>query len=144
MLELLAHKGNSSATAAFLLMAKSETMTAAVLIVEDEPLLRINMSSYIEDAGFTAYEAANADEAIRILEQHSEIRLIFTDINMPGSMDGLRLAHYVRRRWPPVKIIVTSGLVKVRSEDMPEGALFVEKPYRPEHITDRVRELMDA
>jgi CheY-like chemotaxis protein len=125
-------------------MAKSETATTAILIVEDEPLVRIDTASCIEAAGFTVYEAGSADEAIRILEQHSEIRLIFTDINMPGSMDGLKLAHYVRERWPPVKIIVTSGLVKVRNEDMPEGALFVEKPYRPEHVTGRVRELIAA
>lgn len=132
------------AIAAFLLMSKSGPAAAAILIVEDEPLVRIEMASSIKDAGFTAYEAGNADEAIRILEQHSEIRLIFTDIHMPGSMDGLRLAHYVRGRWPPVKIIVTSGMVKVRSEDMPEGALFVEKPYRPEHVTARVREMVAA
>jgi CheY-like chemotaxis protein len=132
------------AIAALLLMSEAKTTAAAILIVEDEPLVRIDMASYNEDAGFTVYEAGNADEAIRILEQHSEIRLIFTDIHMPGSMDGLRLAHYVRGRWPPVKIIVTSGLVKVRSEDLPKGALFVEKPYRPEHVTDRVREMIAA
>jgi CheY-like chemotaxis protein len=75
----------------------------AVLIVEDEALIRMDTASLIEDAGFKVHEAGNADEAIRILELHDEIRLIFTDVNMPGSMDGLKLAHYVRGRWPPVK-----------------------------------------
>ena len=86
----------------------------AVLIVEDEPLIRMGTASLIEDAGFKVHEAGNADEAIRILELHDEIRLIFTDVNMPGSMDGLKLAHYVRGRWPPVKIIVTSGKATLR------------------------------
>lgn len=79
----------------------------AVLIVEDEPLIRVGAVSLMEDAGFAVYEATSADAAIHMLELHEEIRLIFTDINMPGSMDGLKLAHCVRGRWPPVEIIVT-------------------------------------
>ena len=69
---------------------------------------------------------------------------IFTDINMPGSMDGLALAHHVRGRWPPVKIIVTSGYIKVRGGDLPVGALFVEKPYYPKAIAERMNELLAA
>ena len=80
-----------------------------VLIVEDEPLVRLGAVQAIEDAGFEVIEAANADEAIRILENRSDIRVVFTDIHMPGSIDGLKLAHAVRDRWPPIKIIVTSG-----------------------------------
>jgi CheY-like chemotaxis protein len=80
------------------------------------------------------YEAASADAAIALLELHKEIRLIFTDVDMPGSMDGLKLAHYVRGRWPPVKIIVTSGHVKVAEESLPAGALFLPKPYDPAEI----------
>ena len=76
--------------------------SAAVLIVEDEPLIRMGAVCQIEDAGFEVYEAASADAAIALLELHKEIRLIFTDVDMPGSMDGLKLAHYVRGRWPPV------------------------------------------
>jgi len=115
----------------------------AVLIVEDEPLIRMGTASLIEDAGFKVHEAGNADEAIRILELHDEIRLIFTDVNMPGSMDGLKLAHYVRGRWPPVKIIVTSGKA-LRGEELPAGAVFLGKPYHPEHVKHKVRELMAA
>ena len=74
----------------------------------------------------------------------AKIRLIFTDVNMPGSMDGLKLAHYVRGRWPPVKIIVTSGKATLRGEELPAGAVFLGKPYHPEHVKHKVRELMAA
>ncbi len=74
----------------------------AVLIVEDEALIRMDMAAFLDDGGFVVYEAANADEAIAILHLHSDIRVMFTDIDMPGSMDALRLAAAVRDRWPPV------------------------------------------
>ena len=116
----------------------------AVLIVEDEPLIRMGTVYLIEDAGFEVYEAGSADAAIALLELHKEIRLIVTDVDMPGSMDGLKLAHYVRGRWPPVKIIVTSGHVKVTEESLPSGALFIPKPYDPAEITHKIRELVAA
>ena len=116
----------------------------AVLIVEDEPLVRLGAAKFIADEGFEVIEAANADEAIRILEARKDVRIVFTDIHMPGSMDGLALAHYVRGRWPPVKIIVTSGYIKVRGGDLPVGALFVEKPYYPKAIAERMNELLAA
>jgi CheY-like chemotaxis protein len=93
----------------------------AVLIVEDEALVRLGAARMIEDAGFDVIEAANADEAIQILESRSDI---FTDIHMPGSMDGLKLAHAVRHRWPPIKIIVTSGRELLTERDLPEGGCF--------------------
>ena len=123
-------------------MGSSETIGKAVLIVEDESLIRIGAVSPIEDAGFTVYEAASADEAISLMEQHREIRLIFTDINMPGSMDGIKLAHYVRERWPPVEIIVTSGQIKPRSEDLPSDAVFIGKPYRSRDIAHKISEML--
>ena len=116
----------------------------AVLVVEDEHLIRMDTATSLEAAGFTVYAPDNAADAISCLELHKEIRLIFTDINMPGSMDGLALAHYVRGRWPPVKIIVTSGYVKVRCDDLPVGAIFVEKPYYPKAIAERMNELLAA
>lgn len=125
-------------------MGEAERQRAAVLIVEDEPLIRMGAVYLIEDAGFAVYEAASADAAIALLELHKEIRLIFTDVDMPGSMDGLKLAHYVRGRWPPVKIIVTSGHVKVAEESLPAGALFLPKPYDPAEITHKVREMIAA
>src|ERR1700690_1724773 len=98
-------------------MGNPKNFRVAVLVVEDESLIRMGMISSLEDDGFLIYEAGNADEAICMLEEHAEIRLVFTDINMPGSMDGLKLAHYARGRWPPVKIIVTSGQLRVRDKD---------------------------
>jgi CheY-like chemotaxis protein len=118
--------------------------SVAVLIVEDEPLIRMGTVYLIEDAGFDVYEAGSADAAIALLQLHKEIRLILTDVDMPGSMDGLKLAHYVRGRWPPVKIIVTSGHVKVTEESLPAGALFMRKPYDPAEITHKVREMLAA
>jgi two-component system, response regulator PdtaR len=125
-------------------MDDPENQAIAVLVVEDEYLIRMDTATYLEAAGFAVFEADNAADAIGCLELHKEIRLIFTDINMPGSMDGLALAHYVRGRGPPVKIIVTSGYVKVRRDDLPVGAIFVEKPYYPKAIAERMNELLAA
>lgn len=77
-------------------------VAVGVLIVEDEFLLGAHAVEFMEHSGFTVYEASNADEAIELLELHDDIRAVFTDIHMPGTMDGLKLAHYVRGRWPPV------------------------------------------
>ena len=125
-------------------MADTQNQVVAVLVVEDEFLTRMDTASSLESEGFIVYEAANAADAIRSLELHREIRLIFTDINMPGSMDGRALAHYVRGRWPPVKIIVTSGYTKLQEGDLPAGALFIEKPYYPKHIAQKMNELIAA
>jgi two-component system, response regulator PdtaR len=115
-----------------------------VLVVEDEFLVRLDALEAIKAAGFNAYEAANADEAIAILEQNCDIRIVFTDINMPGSMDGIRLAHCVRDRWPPVKFIVTSGLLKFREAQLPDGSVFLSKPYSFEQIVLNIEELANA
>ena len=101
-----------------------------VLIVEDEPLLRMAAIDIVEDAGFEAMEAADADQAILILEARTDIHIVFTDVDMPGSIDGLKLAEAVRGRWPPIHIIVTSGHRKVDMRDLPDGSVFFPKPYR--------------
>lgn len=113
----------------------------AILVVEDEPLLLMDAMDMVEDAGFVAYGAANADAAIALLERHPEIRVLFTDIDMPGSMDGLKLAHAVRNRWPPVSIIVTSGHVTVTREDLPENGLFFAKPYPAASVVKALNEI---
>jgi CheY-like chemotaxis protein len=100
-----------------------------ILIVEDEPLVRMLAVDLIEDAGFEAIEASDADEAIVILERVPEIRILMTDIDMPGSMNGLKLAAAVRDRWPPIKIVVVSGKQRPLASDMPEHSLFFSKPY---------------
>ena len=112
-----------------------------VLVVDDEALIRMNAVGMIEDAGFEVIEAANADEAIVILEGRLDIRIVFTDIQMPGSMDGLKLAAAIRGRWPPIKIVATSGLVDVRADDLPDGSVFLPKPYTFDIIRNTLREL---
>lgn len=110
-----------------------------ILIVEDEPLISFTLKEFLEDAGYDVLAAENADLAIQILEMRSDIRIIITDIDMPGSMDGLKLAACVRDRWPPVKIIVTSGKHHPGAADMPAGSLFLPKPYGMNTIVDAVR-----
>ena len=125
-------------------MENSETRRPVILIVEDESLLRMNAAEMIGDAGFDVVEAGNADEAIAILEARPDIRVVFTDIQMPGSMDGLKLAQFVRGRWPPIRIVATSGFVNVGKGDLPEGSRFLPKPYRPAQIVAALRELTAA
>ena len=84
---------------------------------------------------------AIADEAVALLEARQDIKVVFTDINMPGSMDGLALAQAVRRRWPPVELVLTSGFARVRDEDMPERGLFLGKPYKPNELVGMIRSL---
>jgi two-component system, response regulator PdtaR len=112
-----------------------------ILIVEDEFLLRLDAAETIERAGFEVVQAANADEAIAILEARPEIRVVFTDIQMPGSMDGLKLARFVRDRWPPIKIIATSGRVVAGEDDLPPGSEFLPKPYRGAELIAALRGL---
>jgi two-component system, response regulator PdtaR len=112
-----------------------------VLVVEDEILVRMDAIDAIERAGSDVVDAGNAEEAITILEQRSDIRLIFTDIDMPGSTDGLKLAHFVKSRWPPIKIIATSGHAKITANDLPKGGRFIAKPYTAAQITSTLFQL---
>ena len=100
-------------------MAESSTSNELVLIVEDEVLIRMNSVDMIREFGFEVIEAVDADRAIAALEANPDITVVFTDIQMAGSMDGLRLAAVIRDRWPPVELIVTSGHVSVGSKDLP-------------------------
>jgi CheY-like chemotaxis protein len=115
-----------------------------ILVVEDDFLIRIGAVEMIETAGFDVIEAANADDAIKILEVRLDITVVFTDIQMPGSMDGLKLAAAIRGRWPPIKIIATSGRVDVKGGDLPEGGRFLPKPYSSVEIVGALRELTVA
>src|SRR5438105_7564533 len=105
-----------------------------VLVVEDEMVLRMRAVDIVEDAGFTAVQAVNADEALAILESRSDIALLFTDIQMPGSMDGLKLAHAVHNRWPHIKIMLVSGQVKPSDIDRPADSRFFGKPLGVEQM----------
>lgn len=114
---------------------------AIVLVVEDEALIRMHAVQMVEDAGFAALEACNADEAIEVLESRSDVQAVFTDINMSGSMDGWKLAHAIRGRWPPVHLIVTSGLCGPNGGNLPADARFIVKPYEGRQIAAALREL---
>jgi CheY-like chemotaxis protein len=111
-----------------------------VLVVEDEMILRMRAVDIVEDAGFNPVEAVNADQAISILESRSDIALLFTDIQMPGSMDGLKLAHAVHDRWPSIKIILVSGQVKPSDAERPTDSRFFGKPLG---VDQMIAELQD-
>lgn len=112
-----------------------------ILIVEDEPLIRLGMVSSIEDAGYAVIEASNADDAISRLAHDNEVRVVVTDVDMPGSMDGIRLAHYVRRRWPPIQLLVISGKVGVTPGELPSGARFMSKPFQDPQLIRTIETL---
>ena len=105
-----------------------------VLVVEDEPLVAVAVSEDLSEQGYDVLIASNADEAIHLLETTTDIRTVFTDIEMPGSMNGLKLAAAVRDRWPPVNIIITTAKKRPRSEQMPARCVFIAKPYLPEQV----------
>jgi CheY-like chemotaxis protein len=125
-------------------MGAASAKPTIALIVEDEFLVRMLAVDIFTDSGFEAIEAANADEAIRILESRGDIEVIFTDINMPGSLDGVSLAYVVRRRWPSIRTIVTSALRMPGNRPLPEGSMFQAKPYQSSQITHAVRALTEA
>lgn len=113
-----------------------------ILVVEDEPIIRMGAMALIADAGFEALEAANADEAIRILEARSDIKLVFTDIEMPGSMDGIKLAHFIRHRWPPINLLVASGRTILEESEFPQGVPLFSKPYASQRIVEAMIALL--
>lgn len=115
-----------------------------ILVVEDEPLLRILAVDFMEEAGFEVIDVGSADEAVLILEARSDIRIVFTDIDMPGSMDGMKLAAAVRDRWPPVEIVVVSGHKRHSEIVLPERAVFFPKPYNIEAVTTTLNRMAAA
>jgi CheY-like chemotaxis protein len=115
---------------------------SVVLVVEDDLLLRMDAADIVRNAGFDVFEAGSADEAIAILEANPNIHLVFTDIQMPGAMDGLKLARFVKDRWPPIKIVATSGLLRVSGNDLPAGGRFLPKPYTPAEVVQTLRDLL--
>lgn len=115
-----------------------------ILVVEDEPLIRLGLVSLVEEAGYTVLEASHAEQAIRLVERHPDVSVIITDVDMPGSMDGIKLSHFVRGRWPPIHLIVISGKAGISAAELPSGARFLAKPLRDELLLSAVRELGGA
>jgi len=106
-----------------------------VLVVDDEPLIRAHLAKILGDKGCKTFEAGDAAEAIAILEGNSEITVVFTDIQMPGTMDGIALARYVRKRWPPTIIVVSSGKSQPAAGVLAEDIAFVPKPYEDRYLS---------
>jgi CheY-like chemotaxis protein len=133
-----------SATEKQATLIKSAHAGRAILIVEDHKLLRVFMAGLMESVGFEAIQAANADEALSILENRSDVALLVTNVAMEGSMDGVELAHAVDIRWPSVKIIVVSGKRGLMESDLPGKCLLLAKPYHDDELIFEVRALIDA
>lgn len=108
--------------------------STTVLVIEDEPLQRMNLVETVELAGYATVEATDADQAIAILERRTDIRVIVADIDMPGSMDGLRLAATIRHRWPPIEIIITAAGRAPRLDTIPARAVFLPKPLNERRV----------
>lgn len=115
---------------------------SVVLVVEDHPLIRLSALDLVSSGGFEGIGAQNADEAIAILEARPDIHLVFTDVEMPGTMDGIKLAHYIRRRWPEVRLIVASGKLIVEESQLPHGAKFFSKPYGDQSIIEEMTRML--
>jgi two-component system, response regulator PdtaR len=115
---------------------------STILTVENEFLVSAFLNGILEDEGYSVVSVSSADEAIAVLESRNDIRLIITDINMPGTMDGLKLAAAVRGRWPPIEIIITTGMRPPTKDQMPTGSLLLQKPYSPVSILEAVERLL--
>ena len=114
-----------------------------ILLVEDEPLVRMTAADELEEAGFHVLEAANADVALKVLGVRSdEVQVLFTDVDMPGSMDGLALAVQVHRRWPHVLLLISYGYARPRPDEIPDHGQFLPKPYGAATLVGHIHDLM--
>lgn len=113
-----------------------------ILVVEDEPLVRMFVSGFLDEAGFKVLEAVSADEAIMILQARPDIQALVSDIEMPGSMNGVELVKEVRQRWPGVGLIITSGRTRPAPDDLPENIVFLTKPYLPDTVVTTIRQMI--
>jgi len=112
---------------------------ALIVVVEDDVFERMGASGMFLDAGYRVLEAGDADEALRFFDTNADIRLLFTDVSMPGSMSGSDLARHVAERWPRVGIIMASG--RPRPHKLPLNMLFHDKPYEPAAVLRQAREM---
>ena len=122
----------------------SGTPPPVVLIVEDDELQRLLAFVVVEEAGYVALEAGDADEALALLESRPDISVLFTDVQMPGSMDGLELAHATRSRWPSMKIVIASGQIRMQPCELPASSCFVGKPYCPAALVEQLRSIVGS
>jgi CheY-like chemotaxis protein len=128
MFDATARRSASFTQGSLMMVLDRPAMPPIVLVVEDDMILRMRAIDMVDDAGYVSVEAVDADEALAILQSRSDIALLFTDIQMPGSMDGLELAHAVHERWPLIKIIIVSGQLKLSGSQLPRDSRFFGKP----------------
>jgi CheY-like chemotaxis protein len=112
-----------------------------ILVVEDDPMTRMLSVCIEEDAGFKTIAASSADAALKFLETKNDIRVVFTDIEMPGSMNGMQLATLISQRWPAIGLLLTSGTLIVKAEDLPDRSAFVNKPYLVQEVVANLQRL---
>jgi two-component system, response regulator PdtaR len=117
---------------------------STILIVENEAIVRLELADWLAEMGLGVLAAANADEAVALLDLHPEIEALITGIKMPGAMDGVALAHHVRDRRPLVRIIVESGVVDTQLSELPDGAVFVPKPFEPQKLWQALAPFADG
>jgi CheY-like chemotaxis protein len=124
--------------------SKADNGSVAILVVEDDVLVRMIASDIFVDAGFRVTEAHDAQEALALLEARADVQVVFTDWNMPGEIDGIGLAHLVRRRSPSVGVIVASGKMLPSPGDLPAGVRFISKPYRPSALIEEIKAIVQG
>ena len=112
----------------------------AILIVEDEALIRYDLVDFFEDAGFQVFEADNAEVAIALMDANRSIRIVLTDVQMPGTMDGMKLAHHIRDRYPPTLLLIASGEIRPTAAELPTGAVFIQKPFDPRSVLSVIQQ----
>jgi CheY-like chemotaxis protein len=115
---------------------------AAILVVEDEALIRIWAAELLEENGFSVLEAKDADAALKVLESRPDVKLLFTDVQMPGSLNGMQLAREVHARWPHILLVITSGRERPARIEIPDDGRFVAKPYSAEELLGQVYDLL--
>lgn len=124
--------------------SKVDNGPVAILVVEDDVLVRMIASDILVDAGFRVIEAHDAQEALALLEARADVQVVFTDWNMPGEIDGVGLAHLIRRRSPSVHVIVASGKMLPNPGDLPGGVRFISKPYRPSALIGEIKAIVQG
>ena len=123
-------------------MTKAQTADhPTILVTEDDALLRLYASELLEENGYTIVEADSAEEALKVMEARKDVRLLFTDIQMPPGLDGLELARQVHKRWPKVLLVITSGQIKPTEAEIADHGSFISKPYRAKELLGEINEL---
>ncbi|MDB5450326.1 MAG: hypothetical protein JWQ52_1454 [Phenylobacterium sp.] len=123
-------------------MSQSAPEPIVIAVVDDELLVRMIAEEVLTDEGYHVLEAGDADEALRILEARPDTRVLFTDVTMPGSLNGYALAEIARRRWPQLLVIVASGDAGLGAKALPAGARYLQKPYAPGELLRLVEDML--